>query len=205
MGRSSSRDADNGKKHADVGRPNKRSKGLKGNTQGSNMNLDEERSGEVTKSTTANRKISIATVQSRQSESDDDNSKALANTTTVRPPQTLSMGRRKHVSVCVVESREPMIEDDGATTRAVIVPRAAEPTESNRASLQQPAARTLNPVESYLQMRLDQAGTTNFENEKRAVQRFVRETVFSKVKFITSDVELDYSGMSPSVFATSYD
>jgi len=59
-----------------------------------------------------------------------------------------------------------------------------------------------NPVEEYLQMRTEQGGITAFENEKRAVQRFVRETLFAKVKFVTSDVDLEYSGKEKMMCVT---
>jgi len=41
----------------------------------------------------------------------------------------------------------------------------------------------------------NQAGTTTMAENKRALQRYVRETLFTRVKFITSDVELELDGM----------
>jgi len=204
MGKTS-RDADNGKKPASVGRPKKKGRGHNGNTRGSDNNLDDDdSSGEVEKSTTTTKQknVSVTVVQSRNTMADHDNGKTPATASAkVQPPKTQSMARQKHVSVSIVESRDTRIDGNGATTSDDVIVPAAESTRRSNTAWMQPTTRSLNPVESYLQMRLDQAGTTMLENEKRAVQRFVREHLFSKVKFITSDVELDYCGMSHCAFA----
>lgn len=51
-----------------------------------------------------------------------------------------------------------------------------------------------NQQDEYSQWRIDLGSTTTYDNEKRAVQRYVRETLFSKLKFIRSDHELEHSG-----------
>ena len=50
------------------------------------------------------------------------------------------------------------------------------------------------PQEEYHHWRAEQGSATTFDNDKRAVHRYVRETLFSKLKFITRDSELDYTG-----------
>jgi hypothetical protein len=56
------------------------------------------------------------------------------------------------------------------------------------------------PKESYVELRLMQGGITSIENEKRAIQRYVRDTLFSMKKFITKAVELEYTGKKMLVF-----
>ena len=46
----------------------------------------------------------------------------------------------------------------------------------------------------YLQWRQQQGNTMTFEEENRTVQRYVRDTLFPKVKFITNDNKLVYKG-----------
>lgn len=48
--------------------------------------------------------------------------------------------------------------------------------------------------QNYVNWVIDQGGTTTFENDKRSVQRYVRETLFSDIKFLVEDNELDYTG-----------
>jgi hypothetical protein len=49
-------------------------------------------------------------------------------------------------------------------------------------------------VDDYPKFANDLCGTTNLDNEKRAIKRFTRETLFTKLKFINGDSELDYTG-----------
>ena len=51
-----------------------------------------------------------------------------------------------------------------------------------------------NQLDDYSQWRIDLGSTTTYDNEKRAVQRYVRETLFSKLMFFRSDNELEPSG-----------
>lgn len=48
--------------------------------------------------------------------------------------------------------------------------------------------------ESFIDWRAGQGGTVAFDSERRAVQRFVRETLFSNLKFLRSENELEYNG-----------
>jgi hypothetical protein len=48
--------------------------------------------------------------------------------------------------------------------------------------------------QEYLKWRADQGSIITFDNQKRSVQKYVRETLWSKVKFITADEELCYDG-----------
>jgi hypothetical protein len=48
--------------------------------------------------------------------------------------------------------------------------------------------------DSFVEWRLGQGGTVSFENDKRAVQWYVRETLFSNLKFLWSEGELEYTG-----------
>jgi len=48
--------------------------------------------------------------------------------------------------------------------------------------------------ESYVDWSNSQVGTATIADNKRSVQRYVRETLFAKVKFITCDEELEYTG-----------
>ena len=48
--------------------------------------------------------------------------------------------------------------------------------------------------ESFIGWRAEQGGTVAFDNDKRAVQRFVRESLFSNLKFLRSEEELEYTG-----------
>jgi len=90
--------------------------------------------------------------------------------------------KTKHVSVNIVSS------DDHHTSMPVL----PDATKSNKLNV----ARATTPLDEYVQMRMDHGGTTTLENEKRVVQRYVRETLFSKVKFITNNIDLEYTGTS---------
>jgi hypothetical protein len=48
--------------------------------------------------------------------------------------------------------------------------------------------------DTYVKWKLLQGGTTTIDDNKRAVQQYVRQTLFSKVKFIICDSELEYTG-----------
>jgi hypothetical protein len=54
--------------------------------------------------------------------------------------------------------------------------------------------------DSFVEWRSEQGGTVSFENDKRAVQRYVRETLFSNLKFLRSEGELEYTGKFPFVW-----
>jgi hypothetical protein len=61
------------------------------------------------------------------------------------------------------------------------------------------AGANMKPVEKtakegYVDLRRVQGGITTFDNAKRTVERYVRDTLFSMKKFITNDCELEYSG-----------
>jgi hypothetical protein len=46
----------------------------------------------------------------------------------------------------------------------------------------------------YIEWRKQQGGTTNLQEERHAVHRYVRTKLFPKLKFITCDSELDFKG-----------
>jgi len=48
--------------------------------------------------------------------------------------------------------------------------------------------------EAFVEWRNEQGGIVLLDNEERLVRKFVRDTLFSKVKFITCDSELEYKG-----------
>jgi hypothetical protein len=56
------------------------------------------------------------------------------------------------------------------------------------------------PIDDYTKFVNDLGGTTNLDNEKRAIKRFTRETLFTKLKFINGDSELDYTGKFGNCF-----
>jgi hypothetical protein len=60
--------------------------------------------------------------------------------------------------------------------------------------LERTASIAPTPKESYVEMRLGQGGMTSFENDKRAIERYVRETLFSMKKFVTKEIELEFTG-----------
>jgi len=49
-------------------------------------------------------------------------------------------------------------------------------------------------ADEYVKWRKEQGGTTTSEDIKGGIQRFVRDKLFSMVKFITSDKDLEYTG-----------
>lgn len=53
---------------------------------------------------------------------------------------------------------------------------------------------TTTGPEHYVNWKIDQGGTTNIENDKRSVQRYVRDTLFADIKFLVEDEELEYTG-----------
>ena len=55
---------------------------------------------------------------------------------------------------------------------------------------------TTTPQQEYIKWRELQAGISSVEDAKRVVQTYVRETLFPKLKFIMSDIELEYVGKS---------
>jgi len=68
-------------------------------------------------------------------------------------------------------------------------------TLTHRSNTSSSAAAAQKRTSEYLEWRKTEGvETTTLEDQKRAVQRYVREKLFSKLKFITSDDELDYTG-----------
>jgi hypothetical protein len=78
----------------------------------------------------------------------------------------------------------------------IVSPRTTESTIASTTASQQ--------QDSYVQWREEQGGITTFENDKRLVQRHVRDTLFSMVKFIRCDSELDYTGKCHFLFCVAF-
>jgi hypothetical protein len=64
----------------------------------------------------------------------------------------------------------------------------------SQSTRQTTATENLSQQEAYIKWRNEQGNTTTLEEEKRSVQRYVKETLFSRLKFIRKDQELDYDG-----------
>jgi hypothetical protein len=56
------------------------------------------------------------------------------------------------------------------------------------------ANRVKEQRDQYLGWRNEQGHIVTFNSEERSVRKYARDTLFAKVKFITSDSELDYTG-----------
>jgi hypothetical protein len=72
-----------------------------------------------------------------------------------------------------------------ASKRCDVVIVSTPKTESTISSL---------PLDEYPKFANDLGGTTDIDSDKRAIKRFTRETLFSKLKFLNTDAELDYTG-----------
>jgi hypothetical protein len=79
------------------------------------------------------------------------------------------------------------LNDEASSARKSMV----ESTPRNTTDM---TAAMVSNSQQYVDWRVDQGNTTTAEDEKRAVQRYAREKLFAKVKFITCDSELEYTG-----------
>jgi len=117
-------------------------------------------------------------------------------------------GNQQKISVNVVAAVNDSITASsltslsGASQLASLIPSGSECVlrkDSAETALTMIATPVLSAEqaqqEEFLKFRNELGSTTTVANEKRAVQRFVRETLFAKLKFISCDSELEYSGM----------
>jgi hypothetical protein len=68
------------------------------------------------------------------------------------------------------------------------------PHRDNQEAVPDMVSSRNNDGEDFVLWRMEQGCTTTLDNEKRNVERFVREDLFPKVKFVTEDKELEYKG-----------
>jgi hypothetical protein len=64
--------------------------------------------------------------------------------------------------------------------------------ESNGANGEAHSNQNSNQQQQYKEWRAQQGNMVSLEEQRRNVQRYVRNKLFQKVKFITADDELDY-------------
>ena len=91
-------------------------------------------------------------------------------------------------------------EEVSSITESSITPTLASSKNMFSPPLANTTVVTTTPQQEYIKWRELQAGISSVEDAKRVVQTFVRETLFPKLKFIMSDIELEYVGKLNEMF-----
>jgi hypothetical protein len=109
------------------------------------------------------------------------------------PPQAAAVGGQVFISAAA-EMRDGEVASRTSEEFNVIMESGMTTPATGGSTL----TKTLQ--DSFVEWRSEQGGTVSFENDKRAVQRYVRETLFSNLKFLRSEGELEYTGKFPFVW-----
>jgi hypothetical protein len=152
----------------------------------------------------------VSTTASRSDRQSTQSNTSISSTDTMRLQhilQPLSSNGRHLSNRTLHEIQQPLLQNSGSSSASNYFPKSTTPASSSVIGEQQTSTQTtgsnISSSQKYGDFMVEQGKVMTMDKEERMVRKYVRDILFNKVKFITSDSQLVHSGKSSTFVKNS--